>query len=126
MTARPQRVLVVDADAEVRNVVEDLLTDRGFEVQQAADAEGALVKIGKDAFDVLLCHLTALRSDRGHLSQRLRELDPAPRVIAMSASGLRARSDEASANLPKPFTRAQLLEAIRPPPPGEPGRAAVR
>ena len=109
-----QRVLVVDSNAEVRNVIEDLLFDQGFTIRQAANADDALMALREDAPDVLLCHLTLLRSERGGLSRRALEPWPALRIVAMSASGGQARSDEASVSLSKPFTRSQLLEAIRP------------
>ena len=114
MKARTWRVLVVDGDAEVREVVEDLLLDQGFEVRQAANADDALLELRANAFDVLLCHLTVLRSVHGRFRRSVHELQPVPRIVAMSAIGAQARSDEASASLSKPFTRSQLLETIRP------------
>lgn len=112
--SRMWRVLVVEGDADVRDVVEDLLIDEGFEIREVANENDALVELNKNTFDVVLCHLVLLRSARNRLSRRVHELQPTPRVVAMSASGAQARSDEANANLPKPFTRSQLLEAIRP------------
>jgi two-component system nitrogen regulation response regulator NtrX len=109
-----RRVLVVDGNAEVRNVIEDLLFDQGFAVRQAANPDDALLALREDAPDVLLCHLTLLRSRRGMLTRRVRELWPTLRIVAMSASGAQPRSDEASASLSKPFTRLQLLDALRP------------
>jgi DNA-binding NtrC family response regulator len=114
MTPQVWRVLVVEGDAEVREVVDDLLGDEDFEVREVANVDDALLELDKNTFDVLLCHLTLLRSARSRLSRRVDELQPTPRVVAMSASGAHALSDEASANLSKPFTRSQLLEAIRP------------
>ena len=120
MTSRMCRVLVVDGDEEVRNVIEDLLIDRGFEVHQAANADEAVLELRGNPFDVLLCHLALLRSVRSGLNQRVRALHPTPRVVAMSASGTPARSDEANASLSKPFSRSQLLDALRPAKPGPP------
>ncbi len=108
------KVLVADRDADIRHVVEDLLIDDGFEVRQAADANEALLELRDGAFDVLLCHQELLRSGDGRLGRRAQELHPALRVVAMSAGGSQARSDEADANLAKPFTRSQLVAALRP------------
>lgn len=114
MTLRVWRVLVVDADAEVRDVVEDLLFERGFEVRQAANAAEAVLELRANTFDVLLCHLPVLHSGHDPLRRRIREFQPTLRVVAMSATGARASSDEASVSLSKPFTRSQLLQALRP------------
>ncbi len=78
MTPRTPKVLVVDEDADVRSVVEDLIFDQGFEVRQAPSADAAVLELRKGTFDVVLCHLRLLRSERVHLSQRLRELEPPP------------------------------------------------
>jgi CheY-like chemotaxis protein len=114
MMSEVWRVLVVEGDAEVRDVVDDLLVDEGFEVREVANVDDALLELDKTSFDVLLCHLALLRSANDRLSRQLREIQPTPRIVAMSASGAHARSDEANENLSKPFTRSQLLEAIRP------------
>lgn len=108
-------MLVVDADADVRNVVEDLLAGQGFEVHQAANPDEALLTLRLQACDVLLAPLPMLRARGGCLSRRARELRPAPWVVAMSAAGMRARRYEADATLAKPFMRTQLLAALRPP-----------
>lgn len=114
MTAGAWRVLVIDSDSEIRDVVEDLLFDRGFEVSQAADMNEAVLTLRDRTFDVLLCHLTLLRATGDPLSGVLRKLEPAPRIVAMSASGAHARDDEANASLSKPFTRSQLEKSLRP------------
>jgi len=106
------RVLVVDMDAGVRSVVEDLLFDRGFEVRQAANQEFAVLELRQRVFDVLLCHLSLLRS--APLQRCAQELRPTLWITAMSASGARARREEADANLAKPFTRLELVTSLRP------------
>ena len=113
-TPQPWRTLVADRDEDVRNVVEDLLLDHGCEVRQAVNADEAVLELRGEAFDVLLCHLELLRSGGGRLGRRARELQPALRVVAMSAAGAQADRGEADANLAKPFTGQQLLEALRP------------
>lgn len=107
------RVLVVDADPDLREVIADLLIDPGLTVVEARDADEALQALQGDAVDVLLCHLPILRSAGGRLCRRVHALRPPPRIVAMSAIGCRAASDEADANLAKPFTRSQLLAAVR-------------
>ena len=113
MEPRTQRLLVVDGDSEIRDVVEDLLFERGFSIHQAADATQAALEMQQNDFDVLLCHFTLLGSVLGQLCRSTNKTKTPPRIVAMSASGAQAPSEEASANLPKPFTRMQLLQALR-------------
>lgn len=108
------RLLIVDGDADVRSVVEDLLCDRGFWVRQASSCEEAVLVLRVEVFDILLCHLDTLQERDGRLARQVRALEPRPRVVAMSARGREAMPDEADANLAKPFTRMQLLATLRP------------
>jgi CheY-like chemotaxis protein len=108
------RVLVVDGDVDVRNVIEELLVDHGFEVSQAPSPDEAVAELRRAAFDALVCHLEMLRARDDCLARRARELRPALKVIAMSAGASRATRDEADANLAKPFTRAQLIAILDP------------
>ena len=114
MASWTYKVLIVDSDMDIRDVVEDLLVDHGYEVRKAASPEQAVVELRADVFDILLCHLDLLQAADGSLSRELRARRPKTRVVAMSASGHQAGVDEADANLAKPFTRTQLLETLRP------------
>lgn len=116
MTTPTWSLLVADEDADVRSVVEELLLDRGFEVYQAASAAEAAGVLREMDFDTLLCHLELLRARGGRLGREARSLRPALWIVAMSASGGLATDHEAHANLAKPFSRAQLLAAVRPAP----------
>lgn len=111
---RISKVLVVDGDVDVRSVVEDLLADYGFEVRHAGSPEQAVLEMRREVFDILLCHLEMLYAADGRLTQEVRAREPKPRVVAMSAAGHQAASDEVDANLAKPFTRMQLLATLRP------------
>ena len=107
------RVLVVDPDPDVREVISDLVFDAGVEVLGVASLEGALPALERERLAVLLCHAQILCLHDGLLSRRARRKRPPLRVVAMSGGGLRAPRGEADANLAKPFTRAQLLAVLR-------------
>lgn len=107
------RVLVVDADPDLREMVADLLLDSQVEVVEAESADEALLALRGAHVDVVLCHLPILRARGGRLLRRLASLPDAPRRVAMSGSGERVRPGEVEASLCKPFTRAQLLAALR-------------
>lgn len=51
------KILVVDDDPGVRELVEDFLRSRGYEVDTAADGEAALEKIARQTPDLLLLDL---------------------------------------------------------------------
>lgn len=106
------RVLVVDADRDLREMVADLLFDAKVEVLHAESVDAALRLLRGDPVDVLLCHLPLLRAGGGRLRRAAVALPAPPRLVAMSASGVRAPQGEVDANVAKPFTRSQLLAAL--------------
>ena len=108
------RLLIVDADADIRGVIADLIDGHGFALRDAASIDEAARALREILFDVVLCHLELLRSHDGLLVQRVRELRPSPRIVAMSADGARAARHEADAKHAKPFTRGELVAALRP------------
>ena len=57
------RLLVVDRESAVREVIEDLLVDHQIEVHQAADREQARRALAGSDFDALLCHLNILQEE---------------------------------------------------------------
>jgi CheY-like chemotaxis protein len=108
------RLLVVDEDRDLREMVADLLLDSQVEVCEAQSADEALLRLRGERVDVLLCHLPILRAHGGRLLAGATSLPAPPRVIAMSASGL-PQPPEVDAHLARPFTRAQLVVALRTP-----------
>jgi two-component system, NtrC family, response regulator AtoC len=54
MDVSKQQVLVVDDEEELRNAIVEILTQDGFEVEQAASAEQAADKLSQTAYDVLI------------------------------------------------------------------------
>jgi PAS domain S-box-containing protein len=117
---RGTRVLLVEDDAEVRQVVVGFLRDMGCEVVSCAQAEEALVRLsGADAaFDLLLSDIALGSGMRGTaLAQRVNQRWPAVAVVLMSGysqelAGVDAKPGGDWVFLPKPCTRAELAAAM--------------
>jgi PAS domain S-box-containing protein len=113
------RVLLVEDEDQVRQLVSLLLADAGHTVTGAASAAAALVTLADPAaeIDLLLTDmiLTDLRGDE--LARRARELRPALRVVYMSGYEDRSAGHSAGAEahgiLAKPFTEGELAAALR-------------
>jgi sigma-B regulation protein RsbU (phosphoserine phosphatase) len=57
MTARPARILTIDDEALVREILTAYLEDSGFEVIQAGDGQTGIDLIGREQPDLVLCDL---------------------------------------------------------------------
>ena len=118
------RVLVMDDEAAVRELISDVLVTLGFEVTAVPDGSEALNTYERaleqgESFQAVILDAT-IRGGMGGLAtiERLRKVDP--NVTAIICSGY---SDQAAlseflsygfrAALPKPFTRHELADVLR-------------
>jgi DNA-binding NtrC family response regulator len=127
-------LLVVDDDPAICDMLEQMLTDAGFDVNTATDGQNASLSIGDRVVDLVLTDIIMPERTGIDLIVELRQRRPGLPVIAMSGGGRISREDclrtarrvGAVAILDKPFTRTQLLASVdlalsrRSPVPGKP------
>jgi CheY-like chemotaxis protein len=119
-----ERVLIMDDEEPIRNLLESALRGLGYEVRTAQDGAEAIAlyeeaKSTANPFHTVLLDLT-VRGGMGGVeaAARLKELDPASRLIVSSGySASPVLSDFArygfDAVLPKPWSMAELSAVIR-------------
>lgn len=120
------RILLVEDDAVIRDLVERNLTMRGYEVRTAGDARGALDQLRATTFDLVVLDIN-LPDETGWevLRTALREgcIEPLPvegegqklPVVVLSAvrvSPRRLAEFQPLAYLPKPFPMDALLRLV--------------
>jgi DNA-binding response OmpR family regulator len=104
-------ILIVEDDHLVQTVVEEALTESGFEIAIAASAKQAIeyralvtdINLGRD------------QVDGWEIARHAREIDPEFPVVYMSGDSAEDWSSKGVPNsimLPKPFAPAQLVTAI--------------
>ena len=115
--ASAKRVLVVEDDRDVRETLERILEDDGYEVSKAADGREALNRLAGDLTpDVILLDLRMPVMDGWsfrNAQRRSSHLAHIP-VVAMSADGTsRAQAISADAFLRKPLDLDDVLTTLR-------------
>jgi CheY-like chemotaxis protein len=133
------RVLIVDDEELMRELVSEMLPKGEFSVSMADGGPSALAAIAADPPDLVLLDLNMPKMTGWQVIDRLKALPTAPPIIAMSGMGtaepvgLQAVRRYVVAYLPKPFNREQLkttclraLEAARTPPIAAPAAAEKR
>ncbi len=115
-----ETVLVVEDNPSLRNLIHELLTERGYAVLTATHGEEALalVREGEHIVDLVLTDVVMPRLGGADLVKRLRDMRPQPRVVYMSgyANGAISRQgvlDEGAILIEKPFTAGTLARTIR-------------
>jgi DNA-binding response OmpR family regulator len=112
-------ILVVEDDALVRGVVEETLTDGGFEIIMVSSGENAidLLEVRKVNYRAVVTDINLGRDKRDgwDVARRAREIDAEFPVVYMTGA---SSDDWASKGVPnsilltKPFAPAQLLTAV--------------
>jgi DNA-binding response OmpR family regulator len=113
------RILVVDDEPYIRDLVREMLSMAGYEVEIAGNGNEAMVLFENGRFDLVLTDLMMPEKEGIETIQEMKLLAPELKIIAMSGRGGAgsflnvARHLGADAILAKPFDNAKLLGTIR-------------
>lgn len=111
----PRRLLLVDDEHELRQLLAMVLADAGWDVVEAEDGERALESLGGQRFDVVLLDHRMPGLSGSEVYQRLRAAgDRTPVVLMTAARNVRelARALGVSHFLGKPFDIDELLAIV--------------
>ena len=85
MEARPHRVLIVDDDPAIREIMAAVLAREGLEVDVASDGEQAVAMLGRARYGAVLLDLLMPRLDGAGVIRHIREHNLDAPVIVISA-----------------------------------------
>jgi two-component system phosphate regulon response regulator OmpR len=111
------RILVVDDDLRMRDLLVRYLGGEGYEVKAAADAAAMDKLLARERYDLVVLDLMLPGEDGLAICRRLRSQGAAPAIIMLTAKGddvdrivgLEMGADD---YLPKPFNPRELLARI--------------
>ncbi len=112
-----RRILVVDDDPCIRQVMFDLLSIEGYQVAVAENGEIALERIQEFEYDILITDLGLPGISGWELAQAARRLQPRLKTMAISSwqgseTSVRMAEYGIEAVVWKPFRFDQIREAI--------------
>jgi len=116
-----QRILVIDDEAPMREMLTGMLGQEGYEVDTADDGDAGLEAFRRCrpdlvVTDILMPHTGGLMAIR-----EMRDLDPEVKIVAISGGGRdgklnflsTARTFPGVRTLQKPFRHSELIAAVR-------------
>ncbi|PKY11256.1 sigma-54-dependent Fis family transcriptional regulator [Acidithiobacillus marinus] len=112
------RILLVEDDEHLAEVLQETLEDQGYQVQWAEDGTAALRLLADASFDLVLSDVQMRPMDGYTLLKTLGTQHDAPPLLMMTAWGTIAEAVQALQNgavdyLVKPFTADVLLEKMQ-------------
>lgn len=112
------RILVVDDDPDLRGILQDRLTSRGYRVETAENGHDALTKLDQADFDGVLLDYLMPGITGLTVLQHIRQHHPLLPVVMMTGQTrsqvpAQARAAGARACLPKPFDQGKLEQVVQ-------------
>ncbi|MDF1560470.1 MAG: response regulator [Bacteroidales bacterium] len=114
-------VLIVEDDADLREMLRDALEKRKFTVITAANGREAIARFRPSVIDLVVTDLLMPEEDGLMVIMKIRELKPSVKMIAISGGGkagpgsylLMASTLGADHVFSKPFLPSELLQKVR-------------
>jgi DNA-binding NtrC family response regulator len=116
MTTQIGKILVVDDEVELKNILVESLTSQGYETSGLASGEKALAALRADPFDVVLTDLMMPGMDGLTLIRQVKRIKADLPVIIITGFSTESSAIEAvnlgvAGYLTKPFRVPQVLAA---------------
>jgi CheY-like chemotaxis protein len=117
-----KRILVIDDDEDLREMILLILLGAGFDAQPARDGADGLARLRESAFDLMITDIFMPDQDGIETIAEVRRLFPEMKIVAMSGGGKSSRAAGylrtameigANATLSKPFEQDDLLAIVR-------------
>ncbi len=111
------KILVVDDDENIREVLSDLLLLEGYEVILAEEGEQALLLFEQNLPDIIITDLGMPGISGWEVAKRIKSKDPSRKIVVISGWGASLEEDQLQESyidqvLSKPFHLEQVKKVI--------------
>ncbi len=111
----PLKILVVDDEAAIRNLLDDLLGDEGYVVYTASNGRAALEMVQQERPDLILMDVMMPELDGLETLRRLRAVEDSavvPVILMSAAAYLTPDSADGMTFISKPFNLDHVLGVV--------------
>ncbi len=113
----PPRILIVDDEPGIRNVLTSLLKERGFETETAGTAAEGLKAVSENFFNVIVLDIILPDAAGTQILDKLDKTSPDSEVVLITGhasldTAIQALRNKSYDYIQKPFRLGQLLESI--------------
>lgn len=113
-----EKILIVDDSRTSRRILNNLLTENGYEVVEAENGELGVQKYKEETPDLVTMDITMPVLDGLEALKGIKAYDSGAKVIMVTAAGQESKVMEAVKHgaaefITKPFEKEKILETIR-------------
>ena len=115
-----KRILVVEDQADNRQIIRDMLAGTDYEITEAEDGEQALAAVAKDRPDLILMEIQLPSMDGYEAMRRIRTNPALLSIPIIAVTSYAPNEEEQKAReagcddfVPKPYSPRELLAKIR-------------
>ena len=116
MNVNAPRILIVEDDENINNLLREALTKHGLNCTQAFSGTEGLIVFKGDKFDLVLLDLMMPGMDGQTLTQRIREVSKVPIIIVSAKSSVDSKVDLLTTGaddfIGKPFELKELIARV--------------
>jgi len=114
---RPARILVVDDDAAIQEILNRMLTANGHQVVVASDGEEGVERFKSGRFDLVITDLGMPKLSGWEVGKIVKGIDPHVPVAMITGWGVEVQREKMAENgidiiLPKPFNFEQIGQTV--------------
>jgi len=114
---RSARILVIDDEEAVRDILSRMLTTKGHQVETASDGDEGIERFKKHPFDLVFTDLGMPKLSGWGVGKALKELNPKIPVVMITGWGMELNREKMSQNgidlmISKPFNFNQVTQLI--------------
>ncbi len=118
MENNKSQILIVDDEPDIREILDSLLTGEGFACRTAADVDGALAELRRQAFDLVFTDIRMPGRPIQELLEEIREAHPGSLVVMITGLNTAETAMEcihlgAYDYIVKPFNLSQVVLAAK-------------
>ncbi len=112
-----KQILVIDDSSFARRTLKRILTDAGYQVEEASDGSEALEQYFVRKPDLVLLDIVMEGMDGLEVLRKLRQMDPGAHVVIatadiQSSTHQEAKSLGAAGSITKPFNPPDVLDSV--------------
>jgi DNA-binding response OmpR family regulator len=107
------KILVIDDEETIRNLVSGFLTSVGYDVTTAEDGDEGLRLFHESAFDLVITDLVMPKYDGNEIARRIRSSERKTPVIGITATPGDFDKNYLDIIIEKPFSLKELAKYIK-------------